>query len=161
MNRPSSVTCSHIFISFVSHISIWHKASWGLCGLYLIKMQFWFFFIQSALSFSPQVVWIYFPFSLVAYFILYLFLHPQYKYFMSTAPPISSEAAAAVQRCVCPFTSSLWLRPFSHPLVHTHTHSASEGSGKVRYSDEVCSKNTSCFPGKAASEKVAVCSLTT
>lgn len=44
---------------------------------------------------------------------------------MSAAPPISSEAAAAVQRCVCPFTSSLWLRPFSHPLVHTHRHTQS------------------------------------
>lgn len=32
---------------------------------------------------------------------------------------------------------------------------AGEGSGKVRYSDEVWSKNTSCFPGKAASTKSA------
>ncbi len=36
--------------------------------------------------------------------------------------------------------------------VKTHKHSASQGSGKVRCSDEVQSKNTSCFPGKAASE---------
>lgn len=31
------------------------------------------------------------------------------------------------------------------------------GSGKLTYSDEVWSKNTSCFPGNAASKKVPVC----
>lgn len=40
-----------------------------------------------------------------------------------------------------------------------HKNTALVGSGKVRYSDEVQPKNTSCFPGKAARKKVPVCSL--
>lgn len=67
-----------------------------------------------------------------------------------------------LDECVCLPHCSIW-RPTSTHITHVKTpkHGASEGSGKVRYSDEVWSKNTSCFPGKAASEKVPVCALTT
>lgn len=83
----------------------------------------------------------------------FIFVSPPYSTRLSAAPPISLEAAAAMaRRRVRPFTSSLWLRPFivhldsthTHCTVYikTHKHSASEGSGKVRYSDEGQSKNT-------------------
>lgn len=86
-------------------------------------------------------------------------------YFMFVSPLFCSRSASHFSAHRCPFTSSLWLRAFlmrfyTHPHAHNvhakaHKSRAGEGSGKVRYSDEVWSKNTSCFPGKAASKKSA------
>lgn len=165
MNRPSSVTCSHIFVSFVSHISIWHKASWGLCGLFCST---WYKCSFDFLLFSQPEVSLLRSSGFIFLFLWLLILFCTCFSTRSTSTLCLQPLPFPVRQqqqfkdvCVHLPHPSDWGPFLIHLCTHTHTHSASEGSGKVRYSDEVCSKNTSCFPGKAASEKVAVCSLTT
>lgn len=120
--------------------------------------------------FCSHVMWNSFPFSLDAYCICMFTLQYSLCLHHITFPVRQQQQQQQqwlVDECVYLPHSSDWCpRWCTSTHAHTahvklHKHGASEGSGKVKHSDEVQSKNTSCFPGKAATRKVPVCSPTT